>query len=275
VKAFWRHSRLHEGHRWTILDTLGSLVVLERRDSRGLLMRRLMDGELIQNTYDPEARRSLSAFTGALVMLARAYAPRLRTALCLGLGAGFVPRQLAAVGAEVVAVDNNPHMGKVASRHFDFNPDCADVVVADGRDYLEQHEARYDAILLDAFIGDAPPPRLITAEAFALMRRRLLPEGILVINSFGEHTAKFRAQAASIGLTLREVFRAEGIRVHASGRGNVYFVATAQPPLEVARSPNVRDEHPSLRFELNLVWNGLRLLDSRQGTVLADTVTGN
>lgn len=275
MKSFWRCSRLHEGHRWTILDTIGPLIVLERRDQRGLLLRRLLDGELIQNTYDPEVRRSLSSFTGALVLLARAYAPHLRTVLCLGLGAGFVPRQLATAGAKVVAVEINPHMLEAAVRYFDFDSACAEIVISDARDYLEQDDLRHDVIVLDAFTGDAPPPRLVTREAFALMRRRLMPGGILVVNSFGEHSVRFRQQAASIGRTLREIFPDDGLRVHASGRGNVFFVATAQPPLIAGESPKFLAEHPSLRFELNLVWGGLRALDTRQGEVLTDAVVGN
>lgn len=255
---------VHLDHqRWEVLERArlprGVLLVVERRDESGLLLRRLMDGVLIQNTYAPETRQSLSVFTGGLTGLARAYTPGIKSALVIGLGAGLVPRQLAGEGAVVDVVEINPAIPGLAEKYFDFKSAAINrLEICDGLDFLKSCEGGYDTIVLDAFQGEGSPRHLTAPDALRWFREKLQPQGTLVINRFGEFSAQRRALTRELHRTLIGEFGVESVRLHASGQGNVFFVATPRASLEPCHLPNFSAEHPTLRFELQLVWEGLR-----------------
>jgi spermidine synthase len=57
------------------------------------------------------------------------------------------------------------------------------VVLGDARVSLAAESSQqFDVLVVDAFSGDAPPVHLLTAEAFALYRRHLKPDGILAFD---------------------------------------------------------------------------------------------
>jgi len=62
-----------------------------------------------------------------------------------------------------------------------------DFVVGDARLRLGETDAKYDAILLDAFSSDAIPVHLITKEAIELYLERLRPDGILAFHVTNLH----------------------------------------------------------------------------------------
>jgi SAM-dependent methyltransferase len=82
----------------------------------------------------------------------------------------------------------DPAMVQLAtrSRYFDYVPRCAPdarIVVGDARLTLAREpNARYDYLVIDAFSSDAIPLHMITAEAFALYRKKLKPDGILLVH---------------------------------------------------------------------------------------------
>jgi len=132
------------------------------------------------------------------------------------------------------------------------------LVVGDGRHFLNRSRGQYDAIVLDAFLGDSSPAHLMTVEAFESMRHRLRQDGLLVMNTFGrglETTGEVEPAAlefdrpddfytGSLYATLKVVF--PHVRVHGSGNGNVFFVASMEP-LMVHRTPAFERAHWSLR----------------------------
>ena len=71
-------------------------------------------------------------------------------------------------------------------RYFTYLADCkpdAAVVLGDARLSLRRvPDGRFDLLVLDAFSSDAIPVHLLTAEAFALYRRKLAPRGVLAIH---------------------------------------------------------------------------------------------
>lgn len=276
MKPLLRRGLLHEGRQWAVLDRTrsahGILLVIQRQDGSGVVRRRLLNDELIQNTYDPESRQSLSTFTGALTGLAFAYVARLKKALCLGVGAGMVPRQLAAAGASVDAVEINPDSTRLAERFFDFNPKAVNLVIGEGRAFAEQSVDEYDLVVLDAFLGASAPAHLLTRESLRVLRDRLRPGGVLVTNTFGEFDPRQRELSASLDCTLRTVFGEESVGAHASGQGNVFHVATNGQRLEPVRAPDFSGEHPAIQFELQLVWEGRREFKPGNGRVLTDAM---
>jgi len=147
--------------------------------------RYFLDDYLIQNTYDPIARESTSAFTYLLQGLARGYALNVKDVLCIGLGVGMVPMQFAREGAHVEVVEINPAVIPVAVGFFDLDLARLNLTIDDGRHFVNRCTNSYDVICLDAFLGDASPSHLTSREAFEAMRRILKPGGVLVINTLG------------------------------------------------------------------------------------------
>lgn len=243
----------------------GSMQVIESRDGR---RRYYLNDLLIQNTYDPVARRSLSMFTYGLYHLSRAYTPELRTALCLGMGIGIVPRQLAADGVEVDVVEINPAVVPIAQRWFDFDPSAVRLFFDDARHYIRVATRRYDTVQLDAFLGDSSPSHLMTREAFTEIRRLLQPNGTLVINAFGNFEPERDFFATSLHRTLRAVFAS--VVVHASPGGNTLYVASDRDPLEFTPPASLAHVAPQARGELENALAGPWPVDPARGIVLTD-----
>lgn len=63
----------------------------------------------------------------------------------------------------------------VVERFFNLEPARFNLAIDDGRHFVNRSVQRYDAIILDAFLGDSPPSHLMSREAFAAMRRILKP----------------------------------------------------------------------------------------------------
>ncbi|MCD6337921.1 MAG: fused MFS/spermidine synthase [Verrucomicrobia bacterium] len=212
-------------------SNFGLIQVIDTTDGR---LRYYLNDLLTQNSWDPKSRRSMSMFTYMLHELARIHCPNLRRALCVGLGVGIVPGRLAAEGVQVDVVEINPAIVPVAEKYFGFDPSRVRLHFGDGRYYLATSKESYDAIILDAFLGESPPAHLMTREAFEEMRRLLRPKGVLVMNSFGELTPGKDFLTASLHRTLKTVFPTA--QMHTSGNGNVFFVATAAKELKPYRA---------------------------------------
>jgi spermidine synthase len=246
-------------------SNFGLLQVVEDKASH---RRYYLNDLLTQNTYDPATGRSDSLFTYVLHGLARAYTTNLNEALCIGLGVGLAPMALAREGVKVDAVEINPAVVPLAARFFGFQPAQLNLVFGDGRYYVRQCAKQYDAILVDAFLGESPPAHLMTREAFAAMRRCLRPGGALVMNTFGEFAAGRDFLPASLEKTLRTVFKS--VRIHASGGGNVFFVASDRPELQPTGGLEYDSMPAWLRGAAQDAFEGVMETDPNHGRVLTD-----
>lgn len=129
---------------------------------------------------------------------------RRRRILVLGLGGGSVARiaRALAPAAEIVGIEFEPEVVRLARRHLDLDETGVRVEVADARDWVEaasEKPTRYDAILEDVFIGSGddvhkpdwiPDPTHI--QAFGL----LAPGGVFVSNTLDEHGRVARSMRA-------------------------------------------------------------------------------
>ncbi len=120
--------------------------------------------------------------------------------LLIGLGGGSVVKDFAAEGWTIDVVEIDPAVGEMARKHFGLADDAARMFWMDGRRYLRTREDSYDLILVDAFGSSSIPFHLATTEAFALMRERLAPGGVLAINveTLGWHDRLLGGFAASL-----------------------------------------------------------------------------
>ena len=72
---------------------------------------------LYQNTYDTNAKQSVSMFTYMLISR-QAYTPQVQQVLCIGMGVGIVPMDFARGGAQVDVVEINPAVLPVAQQYL-------------------------------------------------------------------------------------------------------------------------------------------------------------
>lgn len=225
---------------------------------------------LLQNTYDPVSHRSESMFTYALYHLSKGYTPDLRRALCIGMGVGIAPRQLAGDGVAVDVVEINPAVVPLAQAWFDFDPSRVNLHIDDARHFLRVATNRYDTVQLDAFLGDSSPSHLMTQEAFREIQRVMHPDGALVINSFVSFEAKRDFFATALHRTLASVFRE--VRVHISPGGNVFFVASQRSPLtfKPPTAAELAQVHPLCRGDLEVALGDTYPVDPARGMVLTD-----
>ena len=229
---------------------------------------RYLNDFLIQNTYDPARKQSTSMFTFMLHELAGAYRQSISNVLCIGLGMGIVPMQFARDGAQVDVVEINPSVVPLAVRYFDLEPARLHIVFGDGRYFLNATKRQYDALILDAFLGDSSPSHLMTREAFAAMRRVLRPGGVLVINSFGAFEPGRDFFSASLERTLQAVFKR--VRIHAAGSGNTFYVASDNPDLAPLREPDLQQIHPMCQRGVRDAFESVMSFPPDRGRVLTD-----
>ena len=70
---------------------------------------------------------------------------------------------------EIDPVEINPAVIPVGRAYFGFEPEKVNLALVDGRYFVNKTRRKYDAICLDAFLGDSCPSHLMTREAFAAM----------------------------------------------------------------------------------------------------------
>lgn len=246
-------------------SNFGMVQVLQTQDG---LRRYYLNDYLVQNTYDVTTRQSTSLFTYMLHDLAVGFTPNLRSALCIGLGIGVVPTQLARAGIKVDVVEINSASPRIATQFFDFDPQRVTLILNDGRHHLNATAQRYDTVILDAFLGDSSPSHLMSREAFRAVDRVLEPQGTLVINCFGDFHPQHDYFTASLDRTLRDVFPT--VRIFATDNGNVFFLASKQQTLSVVKPPRFEDVHPSVREQARWAWEHPRDFTSDHGRILTD-----
>ncbi len=245
-------------------SNFGQLQVFDTAGSRRIYL----NDYLTQNGYDTRTKQSVYLFTYMLHGLALGYTERVDDVLCIGMGVGIVPMQFAHQGAHVDVVEINPAIVPVAQIFFDLEPDKLNITVGDGRAFLNTAAKKYDAIILDAFLGDSSPSHLMTREAFAAMQRALKPGGVLVMNSFGEFEAGQDFFGASLDKTLKAVFKS--VRIHADGGGNTFFVASDQPELSLKRPLDTTDIHSAVVSRAQDTYTAIRHTNPDHGIVLTD-----
>jgi spermidine synthase len=166
--------------------------------------------------------------------------PRDALVVCFGMGTTF--RSLLSWNIQVTAVELVPSVPKVFWFFHADGPELlrssrSNVMIDDGRRYLERSSAQYDVITIDP-----PPPveaagssLLYSKEFYAIINRRLRPGGILQQwLPYGDAVVK-----ASVARALKESF--PYVRVfHSAEDAGLHFLASHQPlpertPAELAR----------------------------------------
>lgn len=172
----------------------GLTLVYTTRDGSGERVRVLRTGGVYQSATYLGARRMEPVFEyyrafGRLFDLR----PGARRLLAIGGGGFAFPKLVAAnhpgVRTDVVEID--PAVVRIARRWFYLDDAVAlaradsgdlQVICDDGRRFLELEPGPYDAVVLDAFVGEKPVRSLATVEALRLVHRALAPGGLCLMN---------------------------------------------------------------------------------------------
>lgn len=185
-------------------------------------------------------------------------ARRRRRILILGLGGGSVARIARALApeAEIVGVELDPEVVRLARAHLDLDALGIRVEIADALAFLQcdlqrdrgPAQDRYDAILEDVFVGQGDAvhkPQWIPDPGHALARRQLAPGGIFVSNTLDEH--------ARVSRSMREHFPAQ-VSITVEDYDNRVLIGAsaglsgAALRARVAADPILSESLPLLRF---------------------------
>jgi hypothetical protein len=126
---------------------------------------------------------------------------RPRRVLLLGLAAGSVARALRALDAEaeIVGVELNAEVLRLARRHFDLDRLRVELVVGDALEFLRRGRRRFDMVVEDLFVGPSRAvrkPDWVTRDGYRLIGRRLRRGGYAVSNTIHETADVARAMRA-------------------------------------------------------------------------------
>jgi spermidine synthase len=252
-------------------SVFGNLKVVEfadRNDPTRALELFLTDG-LVQNRLLPDGR-SYSEYTYMLEALTSAYAPEARTALVLGLGAGVVPRALAAGGVTVDAVEINPTMVAAVHAYVEPTPDWT-IHIGDARTFVRACRGRYDLAIVDLFHGDGTPDYLLSVDFFRDLQRCLTPDGVAVMNAFvlDRRAANYRSLIATVQTAFPHIvtFR----RPSEAGQPNLNTYLVASTAARAPVSVRIANVPPDLQEGLAAALRNREIVADRvDGVVVTD-----
>jgi spermidine synthase len=183
--------------------------VVERPDGSRQL--ELNEGQARHSLYDPDSVLTDDYWDEHLLLpFAGRAVPPARIAL-LGNAAGTIARAYGHLfpRTRVDAVEIDAELSEIGRRYFDMRGPRLHLFHEDARPFLRRIDARYDLISLDVYRQPYIPFYLTTREFFELVRDRLTPDGVLVVN-VGHPEGKDeleKAVAATAGAVFPHVLR--------------------------------------------------------------------
>lgn len=190
--------------------------------------------------------------------------PEGRTALVVGLGAGYLPMALEAHGVATDAIEIDPVVVRAAAAFFPFKQPRR-LIVGDARYEVARLPERYDFIIHDCFTGGSIPAHVLSVEMLRDVRAHLKEGGVLDLNFFGFNRGADASALEAVAATMRSVFPHQRIVTTAPGTNPIdNIILASDRPLV----PKQHDGHCSLS---NMARNYLERLGSLQIALAADS----
>jgi spermidine synthase len=176
------------------------------QDADGTRRLELNEGQAVHSVIHPGTYLTNDYWDEMLVLpfAARARPPR-RIAI-LGNAAGTTARAYGHYFPQttVDAVEIDGELTDIGRRWFDLRGPRLHTHTADARPYLRRTKERYDVIVVDAYRQPYIPFYLATKEFFELVRSRLAPGGMVIVNV--GHPERSRRLEQVLGATMGAVF---------------------------------------------------------------------
>jgi spermidine synthase len=177
-------------------------------------------------------------------------APWPQRVLSIGLGAGslakFIHRKLPEAHHTVVEIE--PRVVAIAHSCFQLPRQDArlQIVVEDGLKFMDETDARWDLILLDAYDHDVRPGPLNSIPFYRTLKDHLSDRGLLSVNLFN----RARRYDSTIA-RLDYAFDGRSLAFASTDHGNYIALAFAGEPVE-SHEALLRTRADALRDELGL-----------------------
>lgn len=109
---------------------------------------------------------------------------------------------------QIDAIEIDPLLPQLAKQYFDLTSDPRlNIVVGDGREYVNKCQVKYDLIIVDAFIKYEIPTSLLSVEAVREYNRCLNKNGVVAINFIGRYHTYKTSLTHRLVATFGSVFR--------------------------------------------------------------------
>ncbi len=144
----------------------------------------LNEGQAVHSLYRPETVLTGDYWDGLLVLpFTSRRAPPRRMAI-LGNAAGTTARAYGRLfpATRIDGVELDSELSEIGRRYFDMRNPRLTMHHEDARPFLRRVDTRYDVIEVDAYRQPYIPFYLTTEEFFDLVRDRLTPGGVVIIN---------------------------------------------------------------------------------------------
>lgn len=186
-----------------------------------------------------------------------------RKVLLIGLGAASLTKFLYRNYplAKLTVVEIEPRVVAAARQFFKLpeDPLRLNIMIADGSEYIAEHDRTYDLILVDGFDADARPGALDMLPFYQMCRARLNPNGILVVNLLGRSRG-YQASLERISASFDE----RALAFPSCDKGNVIAMATTGEKIKIPLTElKVQILKLKERTGLNLLPTLVRLEQSR------------
>ncbi|MCF8298383.1 MAG: fused MFS/spermidine synthase [Saprospiraceae bacterium] len=148
--------------------------------------------------------------------------------LLIGLGGGTLCKEIQKKNLNVEVVEIDKRLKEISHRFFGLDRKT-NIIIDDGRHYLNKTKKKYDIIVFDAFLGENPPWHLLTLQSFERVKELLNPEGSLFIEFYGYIEGETGLSGRSVYRTLIEAgFKTEIIATSAEDgiERNFIYVAS-------------------------------------------------
>ncbi len=198
----------------------------------------LNEGQAVHSLYRPETVLTGDYWDGLLVLpFTSRRAPPRRMAI-LGNAAGTTARAYGRLfpATRIDGVELDSELSEIGRRYFDMRNPRLTMHHEDARPFLRRVDTRYDVIEVDAYRQPYIPFYLTTEEFFDLVRDRLTPDGVVIIN-VGQPEGETELERVLTG-GLRTAFAHVAPR---PGRGHQH-AAGGKPLTAVGGQPQAR--HP-------------------------------
>lgn len=172
--------------------------------------------------------------------------------LFIGLGIGILPRFVEKHFPDAVIdiVEIDPDIPDIANKYFGYEKSGkTNIIIKDGRDFINRVEHKYDLIFIDAYNSREIPFQLTTLEFYRKVRSALKPHGIVTVNIANLGKPNFIASELK---TIKSVFPRFDVYVCPRESNYIPFASVNGPISLTGQEEKVKKVDSNLNLDYKL-----------------------